>query len=241
MAAAKVGPSIDKAINLALKSYGFKKKRSSAWCKETDKLCYMIFRRGVTKPYADYITRVPSFSFVITFCLYFKFIPNPSADHRAFYTFEEGECRFRISLAPSNQPVEVAKMRNKSLWYVRPDESNLPEVIEDVLEKIENVGLPFFETYSDLENVFSAMYNKGDNDGDIFGWGNCGSPLYNLNLGYISRELGRKKLALQLFKKVMNEVNEPYFPRLVQQAGSMNVPSTFIKSDYEKLKAELEP
>ena len=133
-----------------------------------------------------------------------------------------------------------AQEYDRTVWYVQPDVTNISEVAENVQTNIETVALPWFEKFSDLENAFAAIHNRNADDFGIFGWGNRNSPHYNFILGYLCLELGRKQMALECFEEVMKEIHNPLYPKRVEWGGLMNMPSSIVREDYERLKVDLE-
>jgi hypothetical protein len=227
---------IDKEINTVLKPHGFQRK-GRAWHKETDQVFFALERRALPKTFEDSVNKVNNFRFVVHMGCYYKIIPHGNFARKSGYIPEESECHIRLALRKNITQVEDS---NSEVWFIQSNESNTVEVLQDLNKSLQSVALPFFERFASIENAFSTIFNNSDNHEAIFGWGGYKSPLYHLIIGYLSLLLGKKDLALECFEEVMKEVHDPLFPLLVQSGGKENRPSTFVKPDYDRLKAELD-
>lgn len=86
----------------------------------------------------------------------------------------EHQCDFRRGLRKRRPQIETS---HPEIWFVRPDGSNIRDVVEDALKVLTEIGLPWFASLESVAAMLMTARTVPEGDtGETWGMGNIGSP-----------------------------------------------------------------
>lgn len=144
-----------------------------------------------------------TYSFAVNLGCSFDAIPRSSRIKRknGLLRPPEYECDFRRALQKS---IEQANLRRKDIWYVDPNGENLATVIADAERAISKIGLPWFEQYSDLNEVLRTLLEEPESNDGTWGFGANPSPRRHFMTGFTALALGKTELAKARIQKALD-------------------------------------
>lgn len=86
---------------------------------------------------------------------------------------EEYQCDFRRMMRKGLQQPEYER---ETMWFVRPDRSNLDAVVKDARDVLLSDGLEWFDQLAGLEALLSTAEHAPESMTETWGMGNIGSP-----------------------------------------------------------------
>jgi hypothetical protein len=141
-----------------------------------------------------------AYSFCVRLGCSFNAIPRSERVKRKgeFFQPEEYECHFR---RPLQKTIKQSNLKRTDVWYVDPSGQNLKIVIKDAQEGILKIGLPWFDRFTDLNEVLRTLQQDPESNEGDWGFGTKTSPLRHFMTGYVARSLGKTPLALEHLQK----------------------------------------
>lgn len=117
---------------------------------------------------------VSTFSYCINLGLYVKEIDcgYPIKEKDGVLMPQEYECHFRGSIRPSISQ----SIKDKSIWFIKEDGSNLDECIHDSLKQIKNEIDIWFDQLNTRNKKIQVVENINQDMKYLWGWGNNPSP-----------------------------------------------------------------
>jgi hypothetical protein len=117
-----------------------------------------------------------------------------------FFRPEEYECHFR---RPLQKTIRQPNLKRTDVWYVDPSGQNLKVVIEDAKKVILENGLPWFNRFTDLNEVLRTLQEDSESHEGTSGFGTKTSLIRHFMTGYVAKSLGKTQLASEHIKKAL--------------------------------------
>ena len=136
-------------------------------------------------------------------------------------------CHFRKQLTKKIQQTELAR---GDVWYVDPEGKYLEPAIQDARRAILDEGLPWFHTFSNLEDVYNLLIGDEHYVNGTWGFGVKGSPIRNYLTGYVALALENFNVAAEALEAALSSTSFEQFrgqlERAVALAKSRSLPVT---------------
>jgi uncharacterized protein DUF4304 len=144
-----------------------------------------------------------TYSFAVNLGCSFDAIPRSERIKRKNGSMrpEEYECHFRRALQKS---IHQPKLKRGDIWYVDPSGENLESVIADAKKAIDDIGLPWFEQFNDLNEVLRTLVEDSEAHESTWGFGAKPSPNRNIMTGFVALALGKTTLARTHIQKALD-------------------------------------
>ena len=146
-----------------------------------------------------------TFSFFVNLGIYFHYIPH-NFDRSSFdvsnpkFRPPEHVCHFRRGLSRSFAQSELER---RDIWYIDERGLYLDKAIHDTRIAIARDGMPWFERFSDCEEVLRTLLEDDENMQKLWGFGLNPSPIRHYMTGYVSHHVGQNELAERHLKKAI--------------------------------------
>jgi hypothetical protein len=144
-----------------------------------------------------------TYSFCVRLGCSFDAIPRRSQRLKRkdeFLRPEEYECHFR---RPLQKTIKQPNLKRTGVWYVDPSGQNLKVVIEDAKKAILENGLPWFNRFTDLNEVLRTLHEDSESHEGTSGFGTKTSPIRHFMTGYVAKSLGKTQLAFEHIQKAL--------------------------------------
>jgi hypothetical protein len=156
-----VSRKIKERVFPALKDAGFARfTTKGAWRPRQHSIQVVYFQS-----FSSYLTSgvgCTTFSLAIRCGVYYPSIHQISLPTTEAPEFpDEARCMARLTLL---KPAEQKELARRDVWYVRPDGSNLTELIEDARKAVLERGLPWLDSFSDLDKACEAFKSRPESD-----------------------------------------------------------------------------
>lgn len=105
---------------------------------------------------------------------------------------QEYECHFRGRLTRSFKQPEL---KQRSIWYIDPDEKYLGSALIDVADQIPSNVLGWFGSFSDPEYPLRVLLGSDEDMDKLWGFGRNPSPVRHYFTGYVALQMNNLPLA----------------------------------------------
>lgn len=196
-----VNKEIKSVIRLLLQDAGFTQFTTrTAWrypAEKTDVVNFQSFNS-----YLANSVGCTTYSFCVRLGCSFDAIPRGERVKRKdeFFRPEEYECHFRLTL---QKTIPQPNLKRTDVWYVDPLGQNLKVVIEDAKKAILENGLPWFNRFTDLNEVLRTLQEDSEGNEGTWGFGTKTSPIRHFMTGYVAKSLGKTRLAFEHIQKAL--------------------------------------
>ena len=99
-----------------------------------------------------------TYSFSVNLAVYYPMCHEPGAAE-PYPAEHSGDARLRL-----RKRLAQPELDRPDTWYVRPDGSNVAEVVDDALDQLRTRGSTWFRQFHDLTAALAAFTNRADSD-----------------------------------------------------------------------------
>ena len=202
MDSSAVNKRIKSVIRPMLQDVGFTQFTSrTAWRYSPEKIDVVNFQSF--NSYLANAVGCTTYSFSVNLGCSFAAIPRLESIKRkdGYFRPEEYECHFRRTLQKS---IKQPQLKRKDIWYVDPAGENLELVTADAKNAIQDVGLDWFNRFSDLMEVLCTLLKDSETKESVFGFGANPSPMRDFMTGFTALSLGKIEIARERIKKALD-------------------------------------
>ncbi|MCB1682171.1 MAG: DUF4304 domain-containing protein [Alphaproteobacteria bacterium] len=159
-------------------------------------------------------------------CTTYSFSVNLGCTHKAFPLFQHGKvkkrrdgtllpeeyrCPFRLTLKrtiPQKKPgLLPLNYKRMDIWLIDPEGKYIEPAMNDVLNQIEKIALPWFENLRSEETIMHILQHQDEDMDTLWGFGNNPSPMRSYLLGYMALYLGQNQIARTYLQAVLDSVS----------------------------------
>jgi len=158
----------------------------------TEVVSYMSFNS-----YNASVIGCTTYSFHVNLGVYFHYIPH-RFDRASFdvsnpkFRPPEHNCHFRGGLSRSFAQPELER---RDIWYIDDKGLYLDKAVHDTRMALSRDGMPWFERFSDSEEVLRTLLEDDEDMQVLWGFGRNPSPIRHYMTGYAAHHVGRTGLA----------------------------------------------
>ena len=156
-----VAREIKRQIFPALKDAGFTRFTTKGAWRPRDHSVQVVYFQSFSAYLASGVG-CTTYSFAIRCGVYYPSIARVSLPATEPIEFpEEYRCAARLTLL---KPAPQKELARRDVWYVREDGSNLPEMIEHARGAVLERGLPWLDSFSDLDKAYHAFQSRSETE-----------------------------------------------------------------------------
>ncbi len=154
-----------RVVNREIKAKVWAFLRSQRFEKFTARTAWRTWELGVDivnfQSFNSYLAdaiRATTYSFSVNLSVYYPMCQPPGMAE-AYPAEYSGDARLRL-----RKRIHQQELDRPDTWYVRPDASNLPEVVDDALSELRTRGMAWLTQFHDLPTALDAFKNRRDSD-----------------------------------------------------------------------------